>query len=165
MAVDASASLGYWVWRQRKALDLTQNELAYCVGCAAVTVRKIEADERRPSRRMVERLAQCLALSTEETSEFLAIATGERLIYRSRSFTQFGSSLSASNMPIPMAPLIGRTEELNAIVNCLGRKEIRLYTLTGSVGVGKTCLAVEAGLRLRTCPADWTYQRGGGSIT
>jgi DNA-binding XRE family transcriptional regulator len=37
-----------WVRRQRRSLDLTQDELARQVGCAAVTIKKIEADERRP---------------------------------------------------------------------------------------------------------------------
>ncbi|HET9224445.1 MAG TPA: helix-turn-helix transcriptional regulator, partial [Roseiflexaceae bacterium] len=43
-----TVSFGYWVRRRRKALDLTQAELAQRVGCAMVTIKKIEADERRP---------------------------------------------------------------------------------------------------------------------
>ncbi len=48
--MDTSNSFGYWVRRRRKALDLTQEELAERVGCAVITLRKIEADERRPYR-------------------------------------------------------------------------------------------------------------------
>ena len=48
--MDGNASFGYWVRRQRKALDLTQAELAQQVGCAEGTIRMIEADARRPSR-------------------------------------------------------------------------------------------------------------------
>jgi len=47
-----TASFGYWVRRRRKALDLTQAELARRVGAAAITIQKIEADERRPSRQV-----------------------------------------------------------------------------------------------------------------
>ena len=54
--------VGYWVRRQRKALDLTQTALAEQVGCALVTVKKIERDERRPSRGMAELLADHLAV-------------------------------------------------------------------------------------------------------
>ncbi|MCB0160729.1 MAG: helix-turn-helix transcriptional regulator, partial [Caldilineaceae bacterium] len=47
---ESTASFGYWVRRQRLALDMTQADLARAVGCATVTISKIERDERRPSR-------------------------------------------------------------------------------------------------------------------
>ena len=50
--MELPASFGYWVRRRRKALGLTQAELARRVGCAEVTIQKIEADERRPSARL-----------------------------------------------------------------------------------------------------------------
>jgi predicted ATPase/transcriptional regulator with XRE-family HTH domain len=147
--LDTIESFGYWVRRRRKALDLTQGELAQCVGCAVVSLRKIEADERRPSRQMAERLALCLELPADETSEFLAVAFGKRSSYRVLLPNGESSSLAASNLPVMVNPLIGRTTELAAIVSCLRRKDVRLHTLTGPVGVGKTRLAIEAGLRLR----------------
>ena len=42
-------SLGLWIKRRRKALDLTQDEMARRVGCSLETIRKIEADAR-PTR-------------------------------------------------------------------------------------------------------------------
>ena len=45
--MDSTASFGYWLRRRRKALDLTQEALARQVGCAVITIRKIEADELR----------------------------------------------------------------------------------------------------------------------
>ncbi|MCB0025312.1 MAG: helix-turn-helix transcriptional regulator, partial [Caldilinea sp.] len=50
-------SFGYLVRRYRQALDLTQTDLARQVGCALVTISKIERDERRPSRQMAGILA------------------------------------------------------------------------------------------------------------
>lgn len=139
------------------SLDLTQDELARQVGCATVTLRKIEADERRPSPQMAERLAQCLRLQPEEISTFLAVSRGEQPAYWLKHASEFADSLSTSNLPVPMTPLIGRIEELAVIVNCLRRKDIRLHTLTGPVGVGKTRLAVEAGNRLRAEFRDGVY--------
>ncbi|MBI3166213.1 MAG: helix-turn-helix transcriptional regulator, partial [Chloroflexi bacterium] len=43
-------SFGTWVKRRRKALDLTQQELARQIGCSPSLIFKIESDERRPSR-------------------------------------------------------------------------------------------------------------------
>lgn len=45
-----ATTFGQWLRRRRTGLGLTQAELARKVGCATITVQKIEADERRPSR-------------------------------------------------------------------------------------------------------------------
>jgi DNA-binding XRE family transcriptional regulator len=69
---------GVWVRRRRKALDLTQAALAQCVGCAEVTIRKIEANAMNPSRTIAQRLATCLAIPPGEHALFLRVANGER---------------------------------------------------------------------------------------
>ena len=75
--MDEIGSLGYWIRRRRKALDLTQDELAQRIGVAKVTLRKIEADERRPSRTIGERLVGALELSEEERVAFLRVICAE----------------------------------------------------------------------------------------
>ena len=42
-------SFGAFVRQHRREMDLTQEELARRVGCAAITLRKIEADDLRAS--------------------------------------------------------------------------------------------------------------------
>lgn len=70
-------SFGEWVRRRRKALDLTQDALARQVGCALSMIRKIEADERRPSRQIAELLADALAVPETEREQFLRTARAE----------------------------------------------------------------------------------------
>src|SRR5262250_3343492 len=70
-------SFGAWVRRRRRALDLTLEELAAQIGCAAVTIRHIETDERRPSKQLAARLADGLHLSADERPAFLQAARGE----------------------------------------------------------------------------------------
>jgi predicted ATPase/class 3 adenylate cyclase len=70
-------SFGAWVRRRRKALDLTREELAPRVGCSVVTIRRIETDERRPSKQLAARLADCMELGPEERAAFLKAARAE----------------------------------------------------------------------------------------
>src|SRR6185295_10366947 len=67
-------SFGAWLKRRRKALDLTQEALARLVGCAVVSIRKIEADEQRPSRQIALRLAQHLQIAPHEQATFVQFA-------------------------------------------------------------------------------------------
>ena len=73
-------SFGTWVRRQRKALDLTQQELAQRVGCSVSAILKIEADERRPSRQIAELLAQHLQIPADQTELFLKVARKEKAV-------------------------------------------------------------------------------------
>jgi WD40 repeat protein/transcriptional regulator with XRE-family HTH domain len=77
-----TASFGEWIRRRRKALDLTREVLAQRVGCAVVTIRKIEADERRPSLQIAERLAECLQIPLVDRAAFLQAARAELAVDR-----------------------------------------------------------------------------------
>lgn len=55
-----------------------------------------------------------------------------------------GLGSSAINLPSQPTPLVGRERELAEVVGLLGREEIRLLTLTGPGGTGKTRLALRA---------------------
>ena len=56
-----------------------------------------------------------------------------------------GESALEARLPAPPTRTIGREAEREAIARQLGREEIRLVTLTGPGGVGKTRLAAEIG--------------------
>lgn len=53
-----------------------------------------------------------------------------------------------NNLPSPLTSLVGRTEEVAQVVTLLQRPEIRLVTLVGLAGVGKTRVALQAALEL-----------------
>src|SRR5262245_59743225 len=77
-----TASFGRYLSARRHLLDLTQEELARRVGCSVVTIRKLEADERRPSKQIAERLAPALALPDGERAAFISAARAQLALDR-----------------------------------------------------------------------------------
>ena len=73
----AALTFGGWLKRRRQSLGLTQKELARQVGYAQVTLRKVEADELRPSGQMARKLAEALELAPEEQTQFVRFARDE----------------------------------------------------------------------------------------
>jgi predicted ATPase len=53
-------------------------------------------------------------------------------------------SLGRTNLPVPATPFLGRDDELGAVAELLTREDVRLLTLTGPGGTGKTRLALQA---------------------
>ena len=144
-------SFGNWLEKRRKALDLTRQELAHMVGCSVSALRKIEADERRPSRQLAELLADGLDIPADEHLTFVEVARGELALDHLKSshptsdlnLLQLPQAFSPL-LPIPPTPLVGREIELDALQQMLGDPQCRLITLVGPGGIGKTRLAIEA---------------------
>jgi predicted ATPase/DNA-binding XRE family transcriptional regulator len=149
-------SFGNWVKRRRKAVDLTQQQLAQKVGCSLTMIVKIEADERRPSRQVAELLAQVLEIPPEQHELFLKVARQQKGAHQLDEIAPLSpppldpvTPSSQTDLPVPITSLIGREHELQMIVRQLQDSDCRLLTLLGPGGVGKTRLALEVAQRLR----------------
>jgi predicted ATPase/class 3 adenylate cyclase len=57
-------------------------------------------------------------------------------------------SLNQTNLPLPATPFLGRAQEVAEVVDLLRSESVRLLTLTGAGGTGKTRLALEAASEL-----------------
>lgn len=147
-------SFGYWLRRRRKALDLTQEALGQRVCCSGFTIRKIEADERRPSRRLAERLVEALAIPADEQHDFLTAARAQHSADRlSVEDTPVDDDTPAAALDtsaaITMAdptPFVGRHHEYGLLIGLIARLTVGSgYTvlIEGEPGIGKSRLLRE----------------------
>lgn len=145
--MEVEVSFGAWISKRRKMLDLTRERLANCAGCSVSALRKIEADERRPSRQLAELIAGCLQILPAERPTFVQVARGQLPVARLSAAALPDAARSPGPplpvLPVPPTPLIGRESEVAALVQMLADPRCRLLTLIGPGGIGKTRLALE----------------------
>lgn len=143
-------SFGSWLRLKRKTLDLTREALADRVGCSVSMIRKLEEEERRPSAQIAELLAEIFKIPATERTAFLRFARGD---WRSapslgneeapwRVSTPTLPQQPRSNLPATFTSLIGRDKDIAAIHDYLTNPDIRLVTLIGAPGIGKTRLSI-----------------------
>jgi len=148
--VDAStgSTFGELLRSYRSSASLTQEDLAGRTGLTPQAIGLLERGERRrPHKYTVEQLAKALGLTGQDLSKFEAAA-------RRSSIHRVAAEPSHDALPTPATSLVGRDHEATSAARLLLREEVRLLTLTGPGGVGKTRLAVEVAGRSGKAFAD-----------
>lgn len=154
--------LGVWLKKRRRALDLTQEDLAQRAYCSVHTIRKIETGDLKPSEELALELARALALPVQTRASFVNFARTPEATAPENAFAQNESaSLGAETaelasasptatppsenfrLPAPLTLTIGREHDTGVIARVLRLPTARLVTLTGPPGTGKTRLALQ----------------------
>ena len=146
----AEVSFGEWLRRRRKAEGWTQEQLALQISCSTSALKKIEAEERRPSAQIVERLAEIFNVPPNEHTKFLRFARGDWQAISGGDIEDTPWRVShvapRSNLPASTTSFIGRKKEQDEIKNLVAKN--RLVTLTGAGGIGKTRLSIQTAFAL-----------------
>ena len=142
--------LGELVRRHRTAATLSQEQLAERAGLSVRAISDLERGAHRvPRLETVRMLADALALSNTDRAALLAAA--RPALFRADAGT---TGTLGALLPLPATPLVGREHEVAAVVAMVLRGDVRLLTLTGPAGVGKTRLALECARRAAADFAD-----------
>jgi predicted ATPase/DNA-binding CsgD family transcriptional regulator len=132
------SGFGEQLRRYRIAAGLTQEELAERAGVSARGISDLERGARSlPRKDTLQLLLDALELSPVDRAA-LAVAARPRPATTARG--AYGDT--SSGLHVPLTPFIGRETEVAEVSVLVTEPAIRLLTLTGPGGTGKTRLAV-----------------------
>ena len=101
----------------------------------------------------VRQYEKCKALLEKELGvlpEDKTRALGQRIRQTGRN-PQFKSTQARPGLPVQSTPFVGRKDEIKKLADIMVLPEVRLLTLTGQGGIGKTRLALVLAERLGDC--------------
>ncbi|HEX6778337.1 MAG TPA: tetratricopeptide repeat protein [Ktedonobacterales bacterium] len=143
----STSQFGALLKQYRRAANLTQEALAEQAGISARSVSDLERGlSRAPHPDTIAYLAQALGLSGPERAAFLAAARPQP--------SPAQAALELPALPAVLSPLIAREREEAGVFHLLQRDAVRLLTLTGPAGVGKTRLALQVARTAETSFVD-----------
>jgi predicted ATPase/transcriptional regulator with XRE-family HTH domain len=143
--VDDVPTFGRLLKRYRRTAHLTQEELAARAGYSSHYISMLERGVRFPQSLTVNMLADALALHEVDREALHTVAVPHP-----------PEAVPVQRVLPPSLPLLGREQDTAHIMRLLCGDDVRLLTLTGPGGVGKTALARQVAATLAPDFADGT---------
>jgi hypothetical protein len=132
------------------------------------TLRRLEAGDLRASKELAGSLAAALEIPPDQHEAFVHFARGHSAAFLQASSASLAQSYGAqpalglslappsspNNLPAPLTSLVGRRREVSAICELLCEPGVRLVTLSGPPGAGKTRLSIAVADNLTAARSD-----------
>ena len=158
LPISVSTSLGELLKYLRRRARLSQRELSIAVGYSESHISRLESNHRALDRASLLALfVPALHLQQEPAivEQLLALCTARALPAAVEPLAPAGPRplasarpLVPSRLPAQLTSFVGRKEEMVEVCDLLRTQEVRLLTLTGAGGCGKTRLALRVGEKL-----------------
>ncbi len=153
MTITSDQSFGFLLRRHRRDVGLTQEDLAERAGLSRRTISDLERGRKStPQAATLELLLSALELSEVDRKTLVAAIPRRR-----RQGQPAESDLRFTPLPTDLTPLLGREREEAAALHLLRSPAVRLLTLIGPGGVGKTRLAIRVA-------ASWSEECEAGFV-
>ena len=136
-------ALGAHLRRLRRRAGLSREQLSERAGFSVATILALELGRRtRPYPHTLRALAEALGLAPEDRAALLAA--------EERDAPPAPAAAPASRLPVWPTALVGRDADIGAVRDLLdpASSQVRLLSLVGPGGVGKTRLVVAAAAAL-----------------
>lgn len=178
-------TFGPWLKQRRQQLAVTQAVVAERAGCALSTLRKIENGDLLPSTALAHALAAAFQIPDPEVAAFVTFARSPAMTVPPTAFAaprpltpaiptpvtpaavlpapspaappHSSSAPRGQRLPIPVTPLIGRQAEITQGCALLRDPAVRLVTLSGPPGTGKSRLGLAIAEALQGAFRDGVY--------
>ncbi len=146
-------AFGAWLKRRRESAGLSTADLARRMNPSvdnAPDIASFEEGTALPTRAQAEAMADVFSVPTEQRAAFVLFATSDLdtdadappdtpWLVRVRP---------PSTLPVQLTSFVGREGEVERVAAMLARPDVRLLTLLGPPGIGKTRLSLEVAHRL-----------------
>ncbi|NJM39365.1 MAG: helix-turn-helix domain-containing protein [Anaerolineae bacterium] len=148
------AAIGEWLRQRRSLLRHSRKELAGLANLSPITLKDYELGRRRPSDSATLTLAKVLRVPPHLHEALLQLASGGEptpaILELVQAMSPFASAQPRPTstaplllVPIPVDTIVGREQAVQQTLHLLAQPGVRLITLAGPPGVGKTRLALE----------------------
>ena len=143
MKTDPTPTFAELLRHYRERAGLSQEALAEKAGLSSHAISALERGERqRPYPNTLRLLAEALGLAEDER-EILLRSVRIAAVSTASTLPKPAAAVERQPVPQPLTRLVGRAAEAGVVQQLLLRPDLRLLTLTGPGGVGKTRLSIE----------------------